>query len=765
MKKNYFVSYVLFWMSILALGFSLHAQVVEKRPETPLKGSWYKESPAFMQFSTRGINPFISACINQVSADSIRATLRSLQNMGTRYLLADNRKDVANWLVQKFKSFGYSDTEVKIDSFFLYVNYGGVEDSTYQYDVVCTLRGSSAPNENYVIGGHYDSFCFEYSLHTAPGIDDNGTAVAATIEIARIMKMMNYQPEATIKFALFAAEELGLFGSNYLAEKARMDGEDIRYMLNMDMIANNPDSLKEIKIYRYLYAERAGDLAADCFQRYTNLNVFVPQANIPSGTDSYSYWAYGFPATSLEEIAFSPNWHKLSDTVGNCNLEYCAENTKGALATLLEQQFSPFPQNLSASSTKDAISLYWKPTENSRILGYNIYRSENISEGFLKINSSGLINDSTYSDSDPIPGKNYYYFIRGVNDSIQESFPSNIVWGSRFSFTDSLLVVACLSGNGTTPDSIRNYYQSVLDTLPYRWFDQNQLNSLDLGTLSHYQNVLWLLNSSNFEPLTDTVSNNIYSFFQNGGNMLFSGFTPSRYLDQNTIYPVKNPEYSPLRFFFKIDSVDRKVPCLMYRANPEKTGYDSLHIDPAKSNYTSYSGEILNIEVFAPTEESEVIYSLDSHYSITSPLGSMKGRPVGIEYKGIDYTTILLSFPLYYLDTSEARNFLKYVMKEKFSHPTAIDDNKFPGNEEMLQNYPNPFNERTTISFVLKEATNVNLTVYNMRGSVVAQPLDKKLECGNYSINFSSSQLPAGIYQMVMRTSDQVGVRKIVVVR
>ena len=65
------------------------------------------------------------------------------------------------------------------------------------------------------------------------------------------MKMNNYQPEATIRFILFAAEELGLFGSQYLAETARDNGTNIRFMYNMDMISNNPDSLEEVTIYRY----------------------------------------------------------------------------------------------------------------------------------------------------------------------------------------------------------------------------------------------------------------------------------------------------------------------------------------------------------------------------------------------------------------------------------------------------------------------------------------------------------------------------------
>ena len=143
----------------------------------------------------------------------------------------------------------------------------------------------------------------------------------------------------------------------------------------------------------------------------------------------------------------------------------------------------------------------------------------------------------------------------------------------------------------------------------------------------------------------------------------------------------------------------------------------------------------------------------------------MKGRPVGIEYKGTDYSTIMLSFPLYYLDTADAKSFLKYVMKEKFSHPTDINDHRLSGHSDMLYNYPNPFTDRTTVSFHLEQATHVNLTVYNMRGATVANLLDKKLDRGTCSVDFISAHLPSGIYQLVMKTPDQVMVRKMVIIR
>ena len=65
---------------------------------------------------------------------------------------------------------------------------------------------------------------------------------------------------------------------------------------------------------------------------------------------------------------------------------------------------------------------------------------------------------------------------------------------------------------------------------------------------------------------------------------------------------------------------------------------------------------------------------------------------------------------------------------------------------ELSQNYPNPFNPTTTINFTLPEKTNVNLKVYNILGSQVAEVLNEVKDAGSYSVNFKAQGLSSGIY-------------------
>jgi len=736
------------------------AGIVEKRPDPSVKLTRFSETPYAGRRHVRTTDPAISAMAGAIHADTLRATLQELQNWGSRFLMNDNKKEIATSLMNKFLSYGYTD--VRLDSFYLIIqNWSGLSDSSWQYNVVCTLSGSSAPEEIYVVGGHWDSICFPDPINDAPGVDDNGTAVAAILEVARIMKLFNYRPETTIRFTLFAAEELGLYGSRFASEKARSSGEDVRYMLNLDMISNNPENLAMVKVYQYLGFEWAGLVAADAIERYTDLSVVFPADNMNSGSDSFPFWLFGFPSAYFEEIAFSPNWHKPSDTLGNCNVPYLAKVTAGALATLAEQQNLPYPQKLRAESTKEEISLQWMPTNNAFVKGYNIYRSETPGTAYQKINPAPLP-DSVYHDLSVTPNQSYYYVVTTVNDSLQESAFSNEVSGARFSFSDSLLVLANLKGNNQTPDSIRAFYEAALDTIPYKWYDINATRTIDMAMVSRYRSIFWMSNSTDFESINDNIGQCVLAHMANGGNLLFAGFSPGKFWMSNTIpYPFKVPESFLFYHLFRVDSIDRKIQCMLFRANAVMPGYDTLHIDSLKHTQINFPGQIHNVDVFAPAQEANVIYRFDTYFDSTTSLGKMKHRPVGLEYLGEDHKSILLSFPLYYLDTADAREFMQFIMREKFMHPVGI--NPLTSSDPFAFHvFPNPVKEVCNVSFTLDKPGRVRLTLVSMSGQTLAVWMDRGLEKGTHWFRYHTASLSPGMYHVLLQGKDGYTVRKII---
>ncbi len=69
----------------------------------------------------------------------------------------------------------------------------------------------------------------------------------------------------------------------------------------------------------------------------------------------------------------------------------------------------------------------------------------------------------------------------------------------------------------------------------------------------------------------------------------------------------------------------------------------------------------------------------------------------------------------------------------------------------LLQNYPNPFNPTTTIAFSILEESNVELSIYNIKGQKVKTLVEDFFESGNHSIIWNSEDnkgkpVSSGVY-------------------
>ena len=98
------------------------------------------------------------------------------------------------------------------------------------FNVIAELPGK---NEDNVVmaGAHLDS------VIEGPGINDNGSGSAALLETALLMANLN--PENTLRFAWWAAEEQGLVGSaDYVAGLSQAELDRIALYMNYDMVGS-----------------------------------------------------------------------------------------------------------------------------------------------------------------------------------------------------------------------------------------------------------------------------------------------------------------------------------------------------------------------------------------------------------------------------------------------------------------------------------------------------------------------------------------------
>lgn len=84
---------------------------------------------------------------------------------------------------------------------------------------------------------------------------------------------------------------------------------------------------------------------------------------------------------------------------------------------------------------------------------------------------------------------------------------------------------------------------------------------------------------------------------------------------------------------------------------------------------------------------------------------------------------------------------------------------------KLYANFPNPFNPSTTITFDLKDATNVSLVVYDVLGREVTSLLNGYQVAGRHTVNFEAGALPSGVYFYRMETPQFTDMKKMMLLK
>jgi hypothetical protein len=310
-------------------------------------------------------NDVISDIIANVDTASIRSYIQGLQNFGTRYCNNANRDTIARWLRGKFLQAGVTD--VALDSF----QYSG----NWQRNVVATIPGTVTPTAELLAGGHYDSH--SSNLLLAPGADDNASGTAAGMEMARVLKLVNYQPALTMRFMCWAAEEVGLVGSSNYAQRARAANRDIKCYQNYDMIANRYQAPTDnsANIIWYTTSEAHRDLYTAMMRTYTPLNA-VHNTSGRGGSDSYSFSFQNYRTVYGSERNFSMYYHSPNDLIQYLDMTYCAHMVKAGLAMMLTlDMMPPSVEGLRVRDWGDGVSLsvQWDSVLVPDLYRYKVY--------------------------------------------------------------------------------------------------------------------------------------------------------------------------------------------------------------------------------------------------------------------------------------------------------------------------------------------------------------------------------------------------------
>ena len=197
-------------------------------------------------------DPDIKKMVDEISKERIEQYVRKLVSFHTRHNLSDQNDPVKgigaawNWIKSEMeKSIPASGgrLEVKFEEYSVGGEGQRIPKETMLRNVVATLRGTDPTDGRIlIVSAHLDSRAATDSdnISYAPGANDDGSGVAAILEMVRIMSPRKFS--ATIVFMTVSGEEHGLYGAKHMAAKAKQEKWNIVAMLNNDMIGNSGSS-------------------------------------------------------------------------------------------------------------------------------------------------------------------------------------------------------------------------------------------------------------------------------------------------------------------------------------------------------------------------------------------------------------------------------------------------------------------------------------------------------------------------------------------
>lgn len=270
----------------------------------------------------------VSPWLTRVSRNNIYNTINHLQSYRNRYYASSHGRSAAEWIRSQWASLAGSRSDVTTEL------YTGCANCSTQPSVILTVRGTDLADEVVVLGAHLDSINNSgggSSEQVAPGADDDASGIATLSEVIRISLGSGWRPRRTVKFMGYAAEEVGLRGSNAIARSFRAAGTNVVGVLQLDMTnyrSGTPETMQLVTDYS------STDLKA-YFNRL--FDAYLAPLGLTRGTitcgygcsDHASWTSAGFPAAMMFEsgndagkntnafTGYNPNIHSSADNLGN----------------------------------------------------------------------------------------------------------------------------------------------------------------------------------------------------------------------------------------------------------------------------------------------------------------------------------------------------------------------------------------------------------------------------------------------------------------
>jgi hypothetical protein len=403
----------------------------------------------------------IDSIVQSISEENVAAILKKLESFQTRNLMSSSRENfgiaaASEWIHKQFESFD-PKLNVFFDSYDLPSQGRRLAQDITLRNVIAVLPGKNQKEERiFLINAHLDSISrgADGRFHRdqpdifAPGVNDDGSGVAALLEMSRVFSQMEF--DATIYFVAFSGEESGLIGSTLLAQRLKAEEKNVEGVLTLDMIGNieGGNGIIDNKRIR-VFSAGPEDSSSRQLARYTKKigERYFPSAWVDlifradrfgRGGDHTPFVIEGFPGVRIMEANenFSRQ-HTQNDTFSNISVPYCTRNIKIVASVLASLASAPPAPNVLSSRGSPQLGrgksgydaqLRWNPVQADDLEGYKIYWRKTTSPYWDKGDFAGNVTEHVIKD---LCIDEYVFGVSAVDEDGFESMISPYVMGPR----------------------------------------------------------------------------------------------------------------------------------------------------------------------------------------------------------------------------------------------------------------------------------------------------------------------------------------------
>jgi leucyl aminopeptidase len=199
------------------------------------------------------------------------------------------------------------------------------------------LKGKT--NEIVVIGAHIDSINGN-PANRSPGADDDASGISTMLEGFRIIAESDYVPEKTIEFMAYAAEEVGLLGSQDIARKYKADAVAVYAVVQFDMTGYVYRNQTKIGVnFDQFVSTPLAEFTTKLVDTYSHLG-WARTACSHACSDHASWTRSGYrsiyPPARNVQAGLNPSIHSANDVMSNLDFKRMTEFVKLGIAFAIE---------------------------------------------------------------------------------------------------------------------------------------------------------------------------------------------------------------------------------------------------------------------------------------------------------------------------------------------------------------------------------------------------------------------------------------------